>query len=36
LAFHEDTMWQIYIRLMDTTERIDTLETKLLAIEGGQ
>jgi hypothetical protein len=36
LAFHEDTMWQIYIRLMDTTERIDTLETKLLAIEGGK
>jgi hypothetical protein len=33
---HNGAIWQGYTRQMEMQERIDTLETKLLAIEGGK
>ena len=33
LGAHEDTMFQLYTRLMDMTERLALTENKLLALE---
>jgi hypothetical protein len=33
IAFHEDAMWQLYTRLMDTSERLTLTERKLKVLE---